>query len=187
MKKYMFTFSAIIIAMMSFVSCSKDLNYRKACEDREWAKAYEIVDELKKELMSCREDLGGSAFDIDPYKARKKREEQCSNAEKNYKEAFKYVVLQEALFVLEESGERGLMRIAGIIKEHNADWLYSELFGVMASIGNDEMKEKILKMAEGGGAIHERDGKRLWPTSKYIDEDGSVPAWAYTEVPSPNE
>lgn len=118
MKKYMFTFSAIIIAMMSFVSCSEDLDYRKACEEKDWTKAYGIVEKMLANETSYRV----------PY------------------QPLKYVVTQEALFVLEEYGEKGLIRIAGIAKEHEADWLYDDLSTTLKTVGDTEMAEKIENM-----------------------------------------
>lgn len=119
----------IFILSLSFQSCSKDVDYKKACAEQDWAKAYEIVDRIKED------------------------------------KALEYVVFQESISVIEEYGENGLIRIAGIIKEHDADWLYAQLYKTMASIGNDELKEKIVKMAEGAGVITKSGEQYWWPVS----------------------
>ena len=38
------------------------------------------------------------------------------------------------------------MRIVGIVKEHQAEWLYDELIDVAQRIGDEELAEKILNM-----------------------------------------
>ena len=90
-------------------------DYRKACELKEFSIAYEIIDKLKKE-----------------------KGENVSD------EAEKYVVLQEALFVLESKGIDGIMRIVGIAKEHNAEgWLYIELLDVAKKMGDTDLANRI--------------------------------------------
>lgn len=107
-KKSIFMVLSLTILSLSFYSC-EDSNYKKACEERDWSKAYKIV---------------GSNYD-----------------------ALKYVMIQEALFVLEEFHEDGLVRIVGIAKEHDAEkWLYDELATTMRSAGKVELADKIQKM-----------------------------------------
>ena len=80
------------------------------------------------------------------YENDEKREARSkyNNAHENYINALRYVVLQESMVVLEESGEGGLMRIVGIAKEHNAEsWLFSELADVAQKIGDTDLEEKI--------------------------------------------
>lgn len=59
-------------------------------------------------------------------------------------EAEKYVVLQEALFVLESNGTDGIMRIVGIAKEHDAEgWLYLELLDVAKKMGDTDLANRF--------------------------------------------
>ena len=69
-----------------------------------------------------------------------------SNYTNNYEEALKYVVLQEALYVLGENGDKGLPRIVGIVKEHDANWLYEELIDTYQALGDDDLVEQLMKM-----------------------------------------
>jgi len=105
-------------------------DYKTPCEEKDFAKAYEIVDNLK-EIASTSRSRGLSDH---PY------------ARAAAEEAERYVVLQEGLYMLEQGDDVGLMKIAVIAKEHNADWLYKELESVARTTGNDELVEKIIKM-----------------------------------------
>ena len=72
-------------------------------------------------------------------------------AQRNFVEAEKYVILQEAIYVLESEGAEGLMRIVGIAKEHNAEeWLYSELLDVTNKIGDTDLAERIQNIIKLG-------------------------------------
>lgn len=124
-------------------------DYKKACSNHDWDAAYEIVD-LKKEKMQSyyekkethRNDSWGDAKDL--YRAK------YDTAKKEYEEAFRYVVLQEAIVTLEENGENGIMRIVGIAKEHKAEgWLYKELLDVAKKIGDDGLAERFQKIMDG--------------------------------------
>lgn len=124
----------VFTALLSFMSCSEDLDYKKACAEKDWAKAYSIVDILEKEAQYLEETTGTMS-------------RETLNAESNYRHAQHYVVLQEALVVLEESGENGIMRIVGIAKEHDAEnWLYSELLDAAKKIGNDNLVSRFQKI-----------------------------------------
>jgi hypothetical protein len=141
MKKYLFAFSAAFIAILAFVSCAHDLDYRKACEEGDWDRAYKIVEELKEEAQDWnakKSEVGWGKY-----------EEKINAANENYNTALKYVVLQESLFVLEEKGTDGLARIIGIAKEHNADsWLYDELLDVAKKMGDEELSNKLMNMKD---------------------------------------
>lgn len=119
---------------------SLEQNYKKACELKDFSTAYEIVDKLKEETSKAKVKNDEYEGRINEYVS------EYKEAKKKSDEAERYVVLQEALYVLEERGEDGLFRIAGIVKEHNADWLYSELINVTKSIGNEDLTKKIEKM-----------------------------------------
>ena len=61
-----------------------------------------------------------------------------------YEEACRFVVLQETMSELEQGN---LMRIAAIVKEQNADWVYEELIQIAESIGEKELSQKLTEMA----------------------------------------
>lgn len=149
MNKIYYVVVAIIVALfcIAFAGCgsnnsSEDFDYRKACAEKNWPKAYEIVDKIKEqanEYHTKYASANGTRYDwaIEAY-------EKYENANTKYNEALKYVILQESMVVLEESGEGGLMRIVGIAKEHNADdWLYEELIDVAKKIGDADLEEKF--------------------------------------------
>ena len=72
-------------------------------------------------------------------------------AQREFAKAERYVILQEAIYVLESQGAEGLMRIVGIAKENNSeDWLYDELLDVANKIGDKELAEKIQNMINSG-------------------------------------
>jgi len=118
----------------------QDKDYKTPCEEKDFAKAYEVVDILKEIASTCesRSDGGGAEA--------KSWYTDYQNARAAAEEAERYVVLQEGLYMLEQGDDVGLMKIAVIAKEHNADWLYKELESVARSTGNDELVEKIIKM-----------------------------------------
>lgn len=140
-------FFAIFIALsvvLILTSCTDEkkemlesLNYKKACELKDFPTAYEIVDKLKEKTSKAKVWYEGHTYldDAGPeYIAAKEKSD----------EAERYVVLQESLMVLESEGSNGLMRIIGIAKEHNAEgWLYSELIDVANKIGDTDLAERI--------------------------------------------
>ena len=145
MKKYYFAFSTAIITLLSFVSCSKDMDYRKACAEKDWAKAYNIVDAIRAEGQPYKEKY--LSADGGRYDWALEALEKYNHSQEMYEEAEKYVVLQEAITVLEESGTNGLMRIVGIAKEHNAEsWLYEELLDVARKIGDTDLADRIINI-----------------------------------------
>ncbi len=99
MKINIFTILSAFVAVLSLVSCSEDLDYKKACAEKDWLKAYEIVDKLQKKEAKVTEISVEQGWSFEP---------------------LHYVVTQEALFVLDEYGDNGLVRIIGIAKEHDA-------------------------------------------------------------------
>ena len=137
----MFIASVFIIAM---TSCSEDLDYKKACAEKDWPKAYAIVDILSEKEQKLQVDYETLWYENDE---KREARSKYNNAHENYINALRYVVLQESMVVLEESGEGGLMRIVGIAKEHNAEsWLFSELADVAQKIGDTDLEEKIKRI-----------------------------------------
>lgn len=160
MKKNLFTFSAAFIVMLAFASCNywnlnylKDLDYRKACAEKDFEKAYQIVDAFKdisKDRLQNWRDIQARYGTMGPKQEGAEDAYQIAVAE--YQQVLKYVVLQEALFVLESEGSNGLMRIIGIAKEHQAEgWLYPELLDVAKKIGNKDLTEKIQNIINPSG------------------------------------
>lgn len=116
-------------------------NYKKACELKEFSTAYEILDKLKEK--TTKEKI---KYDADKQYSWRKGEafSRYEEAKKISDEAERYVVLQEALFVLESEGTNGVMRIVGIAKEHNAEgWLYIELLDVAKKIGDTDLANRF--------------------------------------------
>ena len=121
-------------------------NYRKACELKEFLTAYQIVDKLKEETSEAK-----SHYELtkDMSMIGDQRLSDYNEAKKKSDEAERYVVLQEAMLVLESEGTNGLMRIVGIAKEHSAEgWLYSELLDIAKKIGDNDLKERIQNIIE---------------------------------------
>lgn len=137
-----FIASVFIIAMTSCgPSFGKDLDYRKACEEKDFVKAYEIVDILKEEINYAKTTSWYGDLNREPH-VRAAREKAA--------EAEKYVVLQESMMLLENGDDSSLMRIVAVAKEHNADrWLYDELIDVATKISRNDLAEKLKKMKYG--------------------------------------
>lgn len=128
MKKiFLFFIGGIFCVFVIGCTSSPENDYRKACEEHDFIKAYQIVDDLDKELLNV---------DDDHYYVALARAD----------EAKRYVIVQEAMYLLEQGGDANLMRIVGIVKEHQAEWLYDELIDVAQRIGDEELAEKILNM-----------------------------------------
>ena len=155
MKKNLFF--AILIALFAVItitSCSDEkkemiesLNYKKACELKDFSTAYEIVDKLKEKTSESKKKLAQSINIYGEDYANREYGTYYTEDKKESDEAERYVVLQEAITVLEESGTNGLMRIVGIAKEHDAEsWLYEELLDVARKIGDTDLTEAIIKI-----------------------------------------
>lgn len=151
-KNLYFVIFIALSAVLSLTSCTDEkkemiesLNYKKACELKEFSTAYEIVDLLKKKTSEAKvewERQGGSF--LPKYSIEKEALEKYKEAELLSEEAERYVVLQESLIVLESEGSNGLTRVVGIAKEHNAEsWLYLELLDVFNKIGDKELAGKF--------------------------------------------
>ncbi len=155
MNKFFFSLRAIryfIVVILSclLANCSEDLDYRKACADKNWEKAYQIVDIFRDEAQKYYEkyaSANGTRYDW-----ALEAEAQYTHQSALYQEGLHYVVLQEALCVLEDNGESGIMRIVGIAKEHDAEsWLYEELLDAAKKIGDEELANRFEKIINGNG------------------------------------
>ena len=122
-----------------------DGNYKKACEFKEFSTAYEIVDALKKETSEKKVKADQYAKDAKEWPTLYQNYiTEYEEAKKVSDEAEKYVVLQEALSVLESEGTNAIMRIVGIAKEHNAEkWLYIELLDVAKKMGDTDLANRF--------------------------------------------
>ena len=128
---------------LSKLEIAKD--YKTACELKEFSTAYEFVDKLKKVTSekkikadevakNAKNGMSSAIAVVSEYEEAKKVSD----------EAEKYVVLQEALSVLESEGTNGIIRIVGIAKEHDAEgWLYIELLDVAKKIGDTDLANRI--------------------------------------------
>lgn len=128
---------------------NSNVDYKEACEQGDFQKAYAAVNKLKKEMQDfenrygkeiryCREGY----WNIGEGKL-----SEFENLENNYKDAEYYVVLQEATYILESQGLDGLVKIAMIVKEHHAEWVYDDLIDIAVAMGNDELVDRMKKLA----------------------------------------
>ena len=123
-------------------------NYKEACEQHDFQKAYSIVNELKKEMQEYENENAheiscgktGLAFGQDEFATYK-------NLKENYEEAEHYVVLQEATYILESQELDGLVKISMVVKEHNAQWVYAELIDIAVAMGNEDLVIRLKKLA----------------------------------------
>ena len=154
-------YSVLVLSFFAtFISCggadkkseegsyeSYEGDYKKACTNRDWDNAYKIVDELNKSAqneLETYEMYKARGYDHGGIAAHKVSYE---SAKKLYEEALRYVVLQEAMVTLEENGEKGIMRIVAIAKEHEAEsWLYKEMLDVAKKIGDDGLADRFKKI-----------------------------------------
>lgn len=143
---------AMGVALVSCGGCSttetSNEDYKEACEQHDFQKAYSIVNELKNEMQ---EYENKNAKDITLGREYKwvGTEELATydNLKDNYEEAEHYVVLQEATYILESQGLDGLVKIAMIVKEHNAKWVYNDLIDIAVAMGNEEMANRMKELA----------------------------------------
>ena len=75
------------------------------------------------------------------------KEKQQAEKLQLYEDAVNYVILQEATSVLESQGLEGMPKIAFIVKEHNADWLYKDLVDIAEAMGNEDLVIRLNKLA----------------------------------------
>lgn len=159
----MVTIVSMLFVLTSCGQSSQDLDYRKACEEKDFVRAYEIVDKLRQEVSDAKIDYDKASerikdkglFGEGPGPASLKDYGEAKGkyevAQEEFAKAERYVILQEAIYVLESQGTEGLMRVVGIAKENNAEnWLYDELLDVTNKIGNKELAEKIQNMINSG-------------------------------------
>jgi len=155
----MITIVSMLLVLTSCGQSSQDLDYRKACEEKDFVRAYEIVDKLRQEVSDAKIDYDKASEHIKhkgifgegpgpaPLEEYGEAKGKYEVAQKEFAKAERYVILQEAIYVLESQGTEGLMRVVGIAKENNAEsWLYSELLDVAKKIGDTELAEKIQNM-----------------------------------------
>lgn len=144
-------YQIIMLCAMSvaIASCSDSSNsnshgdYKEACEEGDYQKAYSIINELKHEMQEYEnenaEDMAGLRPDRDKLAIYR-------NLQKNFEDAEHYVVLQEATYILESQGMEGLTKIALIVKEHDAEWVYKDLADIAIAMGNDSLETRLEKL-----------------------------------------
>ena len=123
-------------------------DYKEACEQHDFQKAYSIVNELKKEMQEyenenadqIRDGEEGWSYGQDEFATYK-------NLKENYEEAEHYVVLQEATYILESQGLDGLVKISMVVKEHDAQWVYDDLIDIAVAMGNEDLVIRLNKLA----------------------------------------
>lgn len=158
-------------------------DYKEACEDMAWLEAYKLCEKIKAEAESMTRDVekaqkkaqdayadyreaktsrliprSQSSKLYEEYKglqdiADSKKEQQEEKLQL-YKAAVDYVILQEATSVLESQGLEGMPKIAFIVKEHDAKWVYKDLIDIAVAMGDDELVDRMKKLA--GNDIEEK-------------------------------
>ena len=160
-KNLFFDLLFLVSCVLTMTSCIQDMDYKKACKEKDFVRAYQIVDQLKKDASDAEIDYNKASEGLkakglfgpgsEALEAHGKTKATYEVAQRNFVEAEKYVILQEAIYVLESEGAEGLMRIVGIAKEHNAEeWLYSELLDVTNKIGDTDLAERIQNIIKLG-------------------------------------
>lgn len=151
-------------------------DYKEACENKAWIEAYKLCEEIKAEAESITRDIekaqekaqeaygdyreakasrfthrSRSAKLYEEYEGLQKivysKEKQQAEKLQLYEDAVNYVILQEATSVLESQGLEGMPKIAFIVKEHNADWLYKDLVDIAEAMGNEDLVIRLNKLA----------------------------------------
>lgn len=143
---------AVIGISMSLITGQLELgntsDYKEACSNHDWDTAYKIVDSKREEMQSYYVKMRQHQDDFlgdekDKYSA------EYDTAKEEYEKAFHYVVLQEAIAMLEDQGEDGITRIVGIAKEHEAEsWLYNELLDIAKKIGDDVLVDRFQELRD---------------------------------------
>lgn len=127
-------------------------DYRAACEQGDFLKAYSIVDEIK---LKMQEYENSYAKDINEGLSRgsyavsweQERAAKFTNLKQNFEDAEHYVVLQECTYILESLGFEGLVKIAMTVKEHKADWVYKDLIDIAVAMDNEALADRLRKLA----------------------------------------
>ena len=150
----------LIFLYMLSIMCEGNLNsednivndYKKACELGEIEKAYAIVEDMKIEMQEYenenKKDIEDGKDSARTWRVPRKKFAKFTNLKSNYEEALHYVVLYESTKLLEDNGVEGLTRIAFIVKEHNAPWVYGDLLDLAKAMGDDVLVERLEKLAE---------------------------------------
>ena len=156
MKKNLVLLALICFGVAPFCSCGEDMDYKKACEQKDFSTAYAIVDKLKEKANQARIEAIEETGHRD-------RDERARITQEEYEEAEKYVILQETIHLIETEGTNSLMRIIGIGKEHNAEyWLYTELLDIAKKMGDKDLANGIETIIQSNS-----------DTNKVIEEDKS--------------
>ena len=107
-------FVALFVGVL-MVGCGvpTEKDYKDACKDKDWDKAYSIVDEYREAAQPH----------IDEYMRHmiNTQKKECSQAVAlldKYLTGLHYVILQECVDVIEQGDQSALIRIPMIIKEH---------------------------------------------------------------------
>lgn len=152
-KRYLiFMFCAMSFALASCGGGSttekepEPTDYKGACEQHDFQKAYSIVNELKKEMQEYEIENATDIRAAQKYGFELDKLATYNNLKKNYKEAEHYVVLQEVTYILESQGLEGLVKIAVVVKEHDAQWVYADLMDIAVAMGNDELVNRLEKL-----------------------------------------
>ena len=110
-------------------------SYQHACDDGEYVTAHRFVEEMKSQKIQA-EASGDFYYDKHP----------LYELESEIFKAERFIVLHEGMKLLENGDNVSLIRIAALVKEYDADWLYDELIEVARAIGDDDLVERLTQM-----------------------------------------
>lgn len=110
-------------------------SYQHACNDGEYVTAYRFVEEMKNQKLKA-EASGEYYYDDRP----------IEHLESEISKAERYIILHEGMKLLENGNNASLIRIAALVKEYNADWLYDELIEVARAIGDEDLVNRLTEM-----------------------------------------
>lgn len=171
--KNIFLSTLLCLGFFSLISCGGDTNYEKdyknyekdykdACAEQDWEKAYQWVEKYKEEADKNRIEAesvnpgwyGSGKSGRKRYRAAiEKYEDLAEFYQSKYEEGIRYVAFQECIYVIENHGINGMLRVIGIAKEHNLEnWLYPELLDVARKIGDEELEERFKKIMTSSDA-----------------------------------
>lgn len=168
MKKFLLLLLVVAAATaFYFIFCGSDFksfeaDYKKACDANDYELAHEMLTAMNGDLLKYQEDnkdamegaLGKHSL---VYRSDEEKVRLFETYYNEYKEIERYVILHETTYILESQGLAGLPRIAFLVKQYDADWLYDSLQDIALSLGNKEIITRLELMKKGARAVLEEE------------------------------
>ena len=130
-----------------------ETDYKEACAKQDWVKAYSWVQKYREEEVKARIDansvsrsrVGSKNY----HHVVRQRHDLANYYQSKYEEGIRYVAMQECLYIIDNYGANGVLRIIGIAKEHGIEnWLFDELLDVAEKMGDEELIQKFKNMSQ---------------------------------------